>query len=61
MVSMNARVAGGAGGGAGVANNPVLQQAAGLLHAVQYLKVPVIVCNILTIIFEILIGGWHMQ
>ena len=57
MVSMNARVAGGAGGGAGVANNPVLQQAAGLLHAVQYLKVPVIVCNILTIIFEILIGG----
>ena len=39
------------------ANNPLLQQAAGLLMAVQYLKVPVIVANILTIVFEILIGG----
>jgi uncharacterized protein with PQ loop repeat len=28
-----------------------------LLHAVQYLKVPVIVCNIIVIIFEILLGG----
>lgn len=32
-------------------------QISGLLHAVQYLKVPVIVCNIVTIIFEILLGG----
>jgi hypothetical protein len=37
--------------------NPLLQQAAGLLHAVQYLKVPVIVANIVTILFEVLIGG----
>ena len=38
-------------------NNPLIQQATGLLHAVQYLRVPVIVANILTILFEILIGG----
>lgn len=39
------------------ANNPLLQQAAGLLMAVQYLKVPVIAANLITILFEILIGG----
>jgi hypothetical protein len=32
-------------------------QVVGLLHAVQYLKVPVIAGNILTIVFEILLGG----
>jgi immediate early response 3-interacting protein 1 len=45
------------GNSATLADNPVVQQAAGLLHAVQYLKVPVIVCNILIIFFEMLIGG----
>jgi immediate early response 3-interacting protein 1 len=53
---MNAR-GGGGGNAAALANNPLVQQAAGLLHAVQYLKVPVIVCNILIIVFELLIGG----
>lgn len=37
--------------------NPMVAQAGGLLHAVQYLKVPVIVCNIITIFFEILLGS----
>jgi len=32
-------------------------QAIGLLQAVQYLKVPVIVCNAITIIFELILGG----
>jgi hypothetical protein len=35
----------------------VKAQVVGLLHAVQYLKVPVIAANILTIFFEILLGG----
>ncbi|GKY94588.1 hypothetical protein MPSEU_000424400 [Mayamaea pseudoterrestris] len=39
------------------ARHPVLAQAGGLLHAVQYLKVPVIVCNIITIFFELLLGS----
>ena len=39
------------------AGNPLRAQAVGLLHAVQYLKVPVIVANILVIIFEIILGG----
>jgi hypothetical protein len=29
----------------------------GLLHAVQYLKVPVMVANTITILFEIFFGG----
>jgi immediate early response 3-interacting protein 1 len=32
-------------------------QAVGLLHAAQYLKVPVIAANILVIFFELLLGG----
>ena len=36
---------------------PMHTQVAGLLHAVAYLKMPVIVCNALTIVFEILLGG----
>ena len=44
--------------GGGGSDNPLLQQAAGLLHAVQYLRFPVIFANILVIVFEILIGGW---
>ena len=39
------------------AQNPLRTQAIGLLQAVHYLKVPVIVANIITILFEILIGG----
>lgn len=44
------------GSGAGD-NVPLRAQIVGLLHAVQYLKVPVIVCNIVTIVFEMLLGG----
>jgi Yos1-like len=36
---------------------PIKAQIIGLLQAVQYLKVPVILCNIVTIVFEILLGG----
>ena len=32
-------------------------QLAGLLHAVQYLKVPIIICNTITIVLEMLLGG----
>jgi uncharacterized protein with PQ loop repeat len=32
-------------------------QAIGLLQAVQYLKVPVIAANTITIIFEMILGG----
>jgi hypothetical protein len=37
--------------------NPLLAQAVGLLHAVGYLKVPVIVCNVIVVVFELLLGG----
>lgn len=37
--------------------NPLKIQAVGILHAVQYLKVPIIVANAITIIFELLLGG----
>jgi uncharacterized protein with PQ loop repeat len=36
---------------------PLRAQAIGLLQAVQYLKVPVIVANAITIIFEMILGG----
>mmetsp|Transcript_18140 Transcript_18140/g.24959 ORF Transcript_18140/g.24959 Transcript_18140/m.24959 type:complete len:83 (+) Transcript_18140:195-443(+) len=36
---------------------PLKAQAVGLLQAVQYLKVPVIAANIVTIVFEMLFGG----
>ena len=36
---------------------PLRAQIVGLLHAVQYLKVPIIACNIVTIVFEMLLGG----
>ena len=32
-------------------------QLIGLLHAVQYLKVPIIICNTITIVLEMLLGG----
>jgi immediate early response 3-interacting protein 1 len=38
-------------------NNALKVQIVGLLHAVQYLKVPVIAANAITIIFEIFFGG----
>lgn len=41
----------------GASSNPLQGQLVGLLHAVQYLKLPVIICNILTIAFEIFFGG----
>lgn len=43
------------GGGGG--DPPLKAQLVGLLQAVQYLKVPVIVCNIITIVLEGLLGG----
>jgi hypothetical protein len=43
--------------GGGGNEQPLKAQIIGLLHAVQYLKVPVILCNIVTIIFELLLGG----
>lgn len=43
--------------GCSPSENPLKYQAVGLLSAVQYLKVPVIALNIITIVFEILLGG----
>jgi len=43
--------------GGSPSEHPLKNQAVGLLLAVQYLKVPVIVANCLTIFFEILLGG----
>lgn len=37
--------------------NPIKYQAVGILTAVQFLKVPVIALNVVTIVFEILLGG----
>eukprot|EP00934_Nitzschia_sp_Nitz4_P005798 Nitzschia sp. Nitz4//scaffold58_size112336//109297//109609//NITZ4_004054-RA/size112336-augustus-gene-0.26-mRNA-1//-1//CDS//3329555052//5788//frame0 len=39
------------------AGDPVKEQVVGLLHAVQYLKVPVVAGNVLTIFLEIFLGG----
>mmetsp|Transcript_7576 Transcript_7576/g.10871 ORF Transcript_7576/g.10871 Transcript_7576/m.10871 type:complete len:83 (+) Transcript_7576:65-313(+) len=36
---------------------PLKAQMIGLLQAVQYMKVPVIVANCITIIFELILGG----
>jgi hypothetical protein len=36
---------------------PLRVQVIGLLQAVQYLKVPVIAANLLTVLFEFLLGG----
>ena len=38
-------------------SRPLQVQAIGLLQAVQYLKLPIIACNILVIIFELILGG----
>lgn len=43
--------------GCNPSERPFQVQAIGLLQAVQYLKLPVIACNILTIIFELVLGG----
>jgi immediate early response 3-interacting protein 1 len=37
--------------------SPLKAQLVGMLHAVQYLKVPVIACNVVAITFELLLGG----
>ena len=36
---------------------PLRVQAIGLLQAITYLKVPVIACNTITIVFEMILGG----
>jgi hypothetical protein len=38
-------------------SRPLQGQVIGFLQAIQYLKVPVIVANLLVIIFEIILGG----
>mmetsp|Transcript_19872 Transcript_19872/g.43110 ORF Transcript_19872/g.43110 Transcript_19872/m.43110 type:complete len:84 (+) Transcript_19872:193-444(+) len=43
--------------GCNPSERPFQVQAIGLLQAVQYLKLPVIAANILTIVFELLLGG----
>jgi hypothetical protein len=48
---------GGMPGGIEMSQKPLRSQAAGLLMAVQYLKIPVIAANIIFIIFEILLGA----
>jgi len=37
--------------------SPLKLQTIGLLQAVQYLKVPVLIANILVIVFEAIFGG----
>jgi len=37
--------------------SPLKQQAVGLINAVEYLRVPVIACNGVTVLFEMLLGG----
>ena len=44
-------------GAPGAESNPVQANVVGLLHAVQYLKVPVIAANAITILFEIIFGS----
>ena len=43
--------------GCAPSEKPLKYQAIGLLAAVQYLKVPVIALNCVTMIFELLLGG----
>mmetsp|Transcript_22985 Transcript_22985/g.37998 ORF Transcript_22985/g.37998 Transcript_22985/m.37998 type:complete len:84 (-) Transcript_22985:79-330(-) len=38
-------------------SRPLQVQAIGFLQAVQYLKVPVVICNIVVIVFELILGG----
>ena len=38
-------------------STPLKTQMIGLLHAVQYLKPVVIIANVITIIFELILGG----
>ncbi len=38
-------------------DNPMKSQIIGFLHAVQYLKVPMIALNSVAIVFELLLGG----
>mmetsp|Transcript_20429 Transcript_20429/g.56851 ORF Transcript_20429/g.56851 Transcript_20429/m.56851 type:complete len:80 (+) Transcript_20429:141-380(+) len=41
----------------GDTSNPLKVQLTGMLHAMQYLKVPVIALNAFTIVFEIILGS----
>mmetsp|Transcript_27996 Transcript_27996/g.56104 ORF Transcript_27996/g.56104 Transcript_27996/m.56104 type:complete len:84 (+) Transcript_27996:98-349(+) len=43
--------------GASPSEAPLKAQAVGLLQAVQYLRVPVIALNLLTVVFEVILGG----
>jgi immediate early response 3-interacting protein 1 len=43
--------------GGGNGENALQANAIGLLHAVQYLKVPVIAANAITMIFELIFGS----
>lgn len=43
--------------GCNPSDRPFQVQAIGLLQAVHYLKIPVIMANIVAIIFELLLGG----
>mmetsp|Transcript_21710 Transcript_21710/g.39163 ORF Transcript_21710/g.39163 Transcript_21710/m.39163 type:complete len:84 (+) Transcript_21710:173-424(+) len=43
--------------GCNPSDRPFQVQAIGLLQAVQYLKLPIIAANIITIVFEMLLGG----
>lgn len=48
--------------GISMTQSPLKYQAAGLIQAVHYLKVPVLICNCITILFELLLGGsWGGQ
>lgn len=37
--------------------SPLVVQAINLYNAIQYLKVPVIACNLIVIFFELILGG----
>jgi len=37
--------------------DPIKTQIIGLVNAVEYLRVPVVACNGITILFEMLLGG----
>ena len=45
------------GGVAGGGDNPLKANIVGLLHAVQYLKMPIIAANAITILFELILGS----
>ena len=48
---------GGGGGAYAGGDNPLKANIVGLLHAVQYLKMPIIAANAITILFELIFGS----